>query len=327
MKNSVRFLIIIVISLIAFSCSEKRETLKVTTHPAAWNDTSSDQFHGKAVLEVGTQSCETCHGTNFSGGESGVACADCHDLFPHPTGFADLSSPSFHGNYIKQELNWNLEQCQSCHGTDFSGGSTGSSCNVCHTGPGGPEACNTCHGSQTNIAPPKDLSGNVSRSFRGVGAHQDHVTETDVSNGFTCSVCHVSVNGFNDPNHIDNQTGANVIFGNLATQNGLLNTQWDRDVSACGNVYCHGHFVFEKAASANPYAYAASEITGNPTGMSWVQTSSTGGDNCIMCHGLPPQGHIAVSSGNCATCHGSVVNADGKIIDKTKHINGLIDLN
>ena len=41
-----------------------------------------------------------------------------------------------------------MKQCQQCHGSNYNGGTAQSSCynSGCHNTPGGPEACNTCHG-------------------------------------------------------------------------------------------------------------------------------------------------------------------------------------
>ena len=47
---------------------------------------------------------------------------------------------------------------------------------------------------------------------------------------------------------------------------------------------------------------------------------------CGSCHGLPPTGHIAATLTGCGICHGSVVDTEGNIIDKTKHINGQVNV-
>ncbi|MDP4196679.1 MAG: hypothetical protein Q8940_16615, partial [Bacteroidota bacterium] len=53
---------------------------------------------------------------------------------------------------------------------------------------------------------------------------------------------------------------------------------------------------------------------------------------CGTCHGLPPKGHIGypnnlpvTACGN-SGCHSGVVDINGNIIDKNKHINGAINV-
>jgi predicted CxxxxCH...CXXCH cytochrome family protein len=41
-------------------------------------DTNSVDFHGKLVFSAGATMCQACHGDDFSGGESGIACGKCH---------------------------------------------------------------------------------------------------------------------------------------------------------------------------------------------------------------------------------------------------------
>lgn len=323
---SKKIALIFLLGLFIAACSEKKQTVEINTHPEVWSNKNSVEFHGKAVLENGTESCQTCHGVDFSGGKSGVACADCHALFPHPNGFKESSSPNFHGKTI-QALNWKLDECKTCHGTDYAGGSSGVSCLECHTETGGPEACTTCHGNSENFAPPKDLSGNTSHEAVGVGAHQKHVAETEVTNVLDCSVCHIPVVGFADPNHIDDTPHAEVNFNSFATQNGLLSPVWSHSNTTCSGVYCHGGFVFKKAESENSWAYADSVITGNTTPVVWVGEETD--EECSFCHGLPPTGHtdFGMTKESCVLCHPAVVDAEGQIIDKSKHINGQPDLN
>lgn len=374
------FILLIFVVLFTF-CSEKKSVLEVTTHPKAWNEPGSKEFHGKKVLEIGTETCKSCHGKNFEGGKSGVACSDCHasyphpaqysdpqsenfhgvylkaqefDLqecqschgedfaggdvgvacatchaaYPHPSGFITVESPEFHGAFIKNQQGWRLEPCQACHGTDYSGGRIEVSCRTCHTSPAGPEACNTCHGSEENFAPPEDLDHNTSPTAIGVGAHQIHVAETDKTNPYTnCSVCHIPVLDYSDPHHIDDTPFAEVVFDTLASNHGKLNPIWNRNSVTCSSVYCHGHFEFKKSESANTWAYVDSVIVGLQTTPIWTEVDHEG-EECEMCHSLPPTGHINADydKTSCATCHTRVVDNTGTIIDKSLHINGKADV-
>ena len=318
-KISQLFILIIIIFMF-FSCSEKNSVLDVGTHPPEWLDQKSAEFHGKSVLENGNEQCAGCHGQDFEGGPSGVSCygPGCHISYPHPEGFNAISSPNFHGEFLKTQLNWNILQCKTCHGSNYAGGNTEVSCRECHTGANGPETCNTCHGSDLNNAPPRDLNNNFSHDSLGVGAHQKHVRTTVITNVYNCTACHVSVKNFDDPSHINNIPGAQMLFSNLATNNGSLNTAYDRSTGNCSNVYCHGYFEF---------TYDTLVIVGKQRTVSWTSVNT---EQCRYCHGLPPKGHggqdIFIDPRSCSICHLSVVNPDGTIKDKSKHINGKVDV-
>jgi predicted CxxxxCH...CXXCH cytochrome family protein len=313
MKSIFAFLTILL--LILAGCSEKKDTLGIGPHPEGWNNQNSQNFHGKVVVESGNESCESCHGYHFKGGSSDVACSDCHAAYPHRRGFADMSSPNFHGNFIRKN-GWDMSTCRDCHGDNYAGGRSESSCRKCHTAPAGPEACNTCHGSSQSIAPPKDLNGNISTDSMGVGAHQIHVTNPVVTNPLKCSECHVSVHGFDDPNHIDGNPGAQIQFGDLATGGGTLNSTYDPKTGKCSNIWCHGAFTFQSGNTT---------ISGNNSVVEWTEMNVNPG-NCTSCHALPPNGHSGEGAFNnpqtCANCHTFVVNPDGTIQNKDAHIDG-----
>lgn len=297
-------------------------------HREAWQDMDSTGFHGQVVLAQGEENCQACHGTKYGGGTSGISCYDCH-TFPHPDGFGDAQSSNFHKSFFRT-INWKLAECQACHGTDFAGGRVNVSCTTCHTQPAGPEACNTCHGDFTNpaqIAPPEDLSGNLDHTAVGVGAHQHHLEENDVTVPLSCGTCHPAITDFNDPRHIDNVPGAQMEFDTQATDSGRLQPLWNHSSATCSNVYCHGNFVFSRDSSANQWAYADSVIVGKSDPVVWT-SEMVPADSCSFCHDLPPQGHanFGTSVTVCVTCHSSVVDGNGKIIDKTRHINGKPDL-
>ena len=224
-------------------------------------------------------------------------------LVVHPEGWTTSDSPSFHGADIRAK-GWDLVRCQVCHGTDYAGGGSGSSCMKCH--PGTPEACNTCHGSKKNPAPPKDMDGHRATSVKGVGAHQAHVTEGPVGRAFDCSACHVTPSALLDPGHLDASLPAEVIWGELAQTKDAA-PSWDG--ASCGEVYCHG--AFGKGNQEN-----------RP---SWTKVGE-GQAACGTCHGLPPTEEKHPNIDNCSLCHGKVVDKDGNIIDKTLHINGSPDV-
>jgi hypothetical protein len=171
-----------------------------------------------------------------------------------------------------------------------------------------------------------NLQKQTSTRLITIGAHQPHVegeTWSNYSMG-NCNTCHPDVKKYDDPEHIDSSTPyAAVVFNNLATGGGELNTSWNRVNGSCDNVYCHGGFEFKQEDSQYPWAYTESSIQGENPRMFW-QYPGTGQALCGSCHGLPPKGHITATS--CNGCHNRVVDENLNIVNKFLHINGKIDV-
>jgi predicted CxxxxCH...CXXCH cytochrome family protein len=70
------------------------------------------------------------------------SCAELKENLPAPTsggeivheeGWSDVSSPIFHGRYLKaQQPPWNDEECVRCHAQSYDGGVSQVSCLACH---------------------------------------------------------------------------------------------------------------------------------------------------------------------------------------------------
>lgn len=334
MKNGISVIIVLLLLVSLFKgCLEKKDSLELSTHPTGWMDKTSENFHGTVILSksMSLNSCETCHGDNTAGtvptAELQTFCFKCHALYPHPQNFADPSSPTSHDKFIATVSLWNIVECRTCHGDDYAGkGWDNKNCNACHTQPGGPEACNTCHGSNENSAPPVDMAKNTSTNFLGVGAHQSHlVGDTWSVNTQNCFHCHVVPVNYDDPGHVDNvPLPAEVVFSAFASDSGNTNPVWNRSSFSCSDVYCHGAFVFRRDESANPWAYVDSIMVGNNPNLIWNAVGA-GQALCGTCHSLPPQGHNQNFT-QCSQCHSNVVNPNLEIINKDLHINGKADL-
>lgn len=300
-------------------------------HADAFTEPTSPEFHGTYLATEENwdpTSCQSCHGTDYAGGRVGVGCKDsgCHAAYPHPDDFTNPQSGDFHGAFIASVAEWDLSGCQTCHGTAYDGeGEAKKTCLTCHSQPEGPEACNTCHGSGANAAPPEGLMGESNTSAAAVGAHQSHFGEgTFAVLADDCAHCHVTPSSYSDPGHVgDGTAGAEVVFSAFASHNGTLSPVYDATASTCDNVYCHGAFQFRKADSSNPFAYTDSVIVGNNPTVNWTDVG-TGQVACGSCHGLPPQGHLATNA--CASCHGRVVDVNNNIIDRMLHINGQVEV-
>ena len=119
-----------------WSCTEVGEGGKV--HPDDWAN-PDDALHGEKIRAIGLSGCAECHGENFSGGTSEVACGECHSdggAIPHPplAEFIDPIHENYHGRIFWLN-NWDFSGCQSCHGDDLAGGVVNASCSTaaCHS--------------------------------------------------------------------------------------------------------------------------------------------------------------------------------------------------
>ncbi|MDP2364090.1 MAG: CxxxxCH/CxxCH domain-containing protein [Ignavibacteria bacterium] len=245
------------------------------------------------------------------------------ELALHKDGIINPASPNFHGKIISSN-NWDMKQCQQCHASNYSGGTAQESCYKCHTLPGGPEACNTCHGEFADplkSAPPRSLNGSIVTTTPGVGAHTLHLYENNLGKEILCTTCHKVPSAYGSADHLGTDGKAELTFGELSIQGGATPI-YSFSSNTCSDTYCHGNFVFYKDSSAYSFVYTAATMTGNNATVKWNQVDGTQAE-CGSCHGLPPVGHMASALTGCVNCHQGVVNAQGEIIDPTKHMNGV----
>lgn len=325
------FILILILGLISFSCSDLQQDItppsSVSVHGVSVYNPSSATYHGLTVKEKTLESCKQCHAPDFSGGTAQVNCNTCHPALKiHQSDINNPTSAGFHGKYIASK-NWSMSSCTLCHGSNYAGGVASPTCNSCHKNPGGPEACNTCHGSFANlklIAPPTDLARNIDTKFAGVGAHSDHLTSAKIGALAVCNDCHIVPTSYSSASHIDNTPKAELFFQKKFGYE-IGNASYDFTSNKCANTYCHGGFAFNKSNSQYQFAYAEEKIEGNNYQPIWNKVDGTQAV-CGSCHGLPPKGHLESKIESCATCHIGVVDKYGKIIDATKHINRKINV-
>ena len=281
-------------------------------HPAGWTTPASADFHGLSAKIDNASECKRCHGSDLDGGLANVSCGriGCHGKGYHPDGFGRPTATNFHKFFIPT-INYDLNRCKGCHGTDYAGSTLSGnvSCNNtgCHIAiDGGPQACYTCHGdfADRKIYPQAPVS------------HITHIEGTTLSPiMLNCQSCH-TVNGFSDPNHIggSNPNGAEVTLldatAAIKTKGTVGTPQYDYATGSCQNVYCHGNFT-----------------NGNNAQPVWKGTDQS---KCGTCHGdpvtgnpLPKAPHLQIQT--CSVCHAGVVDENMNIVDKTKHINGKLN--
>ena len=226
----------------------------------------------------------------------------------HPEDWLDPTKAEFHGQAIRL-ASWDMEGCKRCHGVAYSGGTAGrkNACLNCHART--PESCNVCHGTGNRSHPPEDTRGNVATDSIGVGAHQAHSRESATALAFGCYECHHLPESFDDPAHRDGDGRAEIIWGELARSGGA-EPQYEAGTGTCAGTYCH-----------------RGGRLGNQLTVVWTEVGR-GQGACGTCHGLPPAaetGHPEAAANSCADCHGSVVDEDNNIVDKSLHLNGKPD--
>lgn len=349
MKKIIKYLSVITFSgLLIAGCSELKKDIPTQAvsgsivHGEGFANPSSPNFHGLFFKKTNTKmtQCRDCHGLTFNGGGTGVACTKCHPAITvHTDSLTVPGTANFHGAYVRSH-NWNLPECQTCHGTTYSGGLASPSCDNqgCHSAANnGPEGCNTCHGNfaDPNMqAPPRSTSGATETSNPGVGAHSNHLYSPVLGKAVACAECHNVPGSVFAPGHLDTQLPAELNFNGPLGNKGTT-PSFDSGSLTCANTYCHGNFSISKASApaADQYVFTGDQITGENFSPVWTKVDGSQ-KACGSCHALPPKGHIGygnppslpiTSCGN-SGCHDGVVDANGNILDKTKHINGVVNV-
>lgn len=334
MKYTKFYLILIfIISVLITSCTEIQEDIvppeSVSVHGIGVLVKSSPNFHGNQLVNNNMNDCKRCHSSDFSGGTAKVSCGSttCHPgIFVHTDQIMNPNSEQFHGNFIEAD-NWDLGQCAACHGDSYEGGIVSPTCNECHINEGGPEACNTCHGDFANpsrTSPPRALNNSILTTDPGVGAHIVHLTDVKIAENVQCIECHIPPSYFGSNGHIDSTPKAEVIFGSFSSS-GIGEPLYNPTNYKCNNTYCHGSFAFSKETSLYQFAYTGDIIEGNNYNPVWNKVDGSE-STCGTCHGLPPTGHMSSELRSCSTCHIGIVNNKGEIIDKSKHMDGNINV-
>lgn len=307
------------------SCSELKNELSPPTspasgvHPDAWIDTTSPGFHGRVMKKAGypNDECVKCHGGDFGGGTSGVSCYDCHALYPHDPEWMTPGSDSSHAAYLKR-IDYNTSSCETCHGADLGGGSSGVSCNSCHA-----------------LYPhPSGWMNPSDQAFHGVylkGQNYDASSCTPChgsdfkggSSGVSCYGCHPSYP------HLD--TWTNVTSGQ-SHGHYLKAKNWvDTECQPChGETYTGGTSGIACFACHSSYPHSQTFPGGDHT--AYMRQTSFPLPSCKTCHGQTYDGGAVLEEGclsggchvdangvkkspeACNTCHGSFRAPESEIV-------------
>lgn len=218
--------------------------------------------------------------------------------------------------------------CTSCHGAPPPAPHPPvQNCALCHpnaTGPLGrvmsdrsrhvdgvldvsvPAACDSCHGSPGNPAPPKDTRSETATTSPGVGAHQAHVVGRGLARAVLCSECHVVPTAVVQGQHLDGL--AQVTFSGVARAN-LAQPVYQG--GTCGSTACHD--------IAN---YTVTPGGGQATTPRWTLVDGSQ-STCTSCHGMPPPlPHVQRS--DCEACHLNAT-AQRTFVRPELHVDGRVD--
>jgi predicted CxxxxCH...CXXCH cytochrome family protein len=219
----------------------------------------------------------------------------------HPAGWV---SPTAHGSAAML----NTMNCTTCHGAELEGGSSGQSCDTCHSD-GWRSNCTFCHGGTDNDtgAPPKSVDGATAAADGAFPAHASHVTG-DSHAPITCAACHSTPTEATSPGHMfDDTPGAAEVdlSGGLSPAGTFANL-------TCSSLYCHGNGQGDNGSVP-------------------LNKSSIG---CASCHPGPESSSIAlgkmtgrhakhlIEDVGCYECHGEVFNDQYGSVDGSLHVNG-----
>ncbi len=282
---------------------------------------AADGHLGPAPAEVQFGARATAQGAEPAWDRDDATCSStyCHG--------ATLNAGGTRISPVWTKVDGTEDACGACHGVPPPSPHVQlSNCGTCHTATAvgatiaHPEkhvdgtlqvntslACNTCHGSADNAAPPVDTTGGSAATLVTVGAHQAHVTAaTGLSSPLDCDACHVKPASMGAVGHLG-AAPAEVVFGALAGT-GVANPVWDRAGATCSSTYCHG---------------ATLGAGGTATAPVWTQVDGSQ-SACGACHGNPPPApHVQLAA--CGLCHGATATG-GAIAHPEKHVNGMLDV-
>ncbi len=280
-------------------------------HPSGWRDPAlhADAAKSQPSAESGFASCQNCHGTDFSGGFSGVSCftagratGACHVTngvpvrAPHsPLPWRTYPAPT-HTHTVDDAAGSNAAVCALCHTagnnlrtpiiTTFATGKSGCmNSTLCHGQMGHPlgwaEPVNHGSAAKSNLTSCQQC--HADNPFGGPGSNPRFNVQlgrlVDTARGNTgCEVCHAPRAAHPRVLQIPAAFGA-------ITSLTPLNTPWYLHCKASPSGFdacnrCHGANLDGIGAVAGATACTFCHQSGLPTTLK----------NCTSCHNRPPSG-------------------------------------
>ncbi len=277
-------------------------------HSEDWLTVGHSRFHGQVLADEGyaTTACTPCHGEDLQNSEGKKPCTTCHALYPHVSGWMQISSAAFHGVWGKN-AGWNLSSCQPCHGSDFKGGRNMQSCYPCHASFPHKSGWAEAGGSASHGA---WLAG---RSFKLDECKACHGANLQGGDGKeACTACHAAY-----------PHDAAFKYNKTATSfHGIQLKARGYDLSGCSG--CHGAdfqggntgATCYKCHTSFPHSTDWTRPAGTTSHIAWMRGHGHDLTPCTSCHGSDYLGGTSDKSctlchsgsggpENCTLCHGS----------------------
>lgn len=179
-------MLLVMIAFTVCGCGDKNSQSNFDAqsgaHPVGWVPA------GHTVsAEANILSCTGCHGDDFTGGISKVACTQCHlgnQFAVHPLQWGQFAY-ALHGSFAK--LNGTTSCANvSCHGVSLEG-ATGPSCTSCHMG--GPTSFHPLPWNADITLHAGYVTQNGTAACRNVVCHGANLQGVFLS-GPSCNACH-----------------------------------------------------------------------------------------------------------------------------------------
>lgn len=176
------------------------------------------------------------------------------------------------------------------------------------------QACDSCHGSAGQSAPPRDAHGNTATSAPGVGAHAQHLVGSSSWHAkIECNECHLVPGSTTDQTHLDTRNEVYLdpttsIPGAPTGTGGRLQiagATYNAATMTCTSTFCHG-------GGQSPL------LGGSKTSPLWTKVDGTQ-VTCGSCHGTPPPSPHP-QGGNihdCGSCHPTMPTAQNVVASST----------
>ena len=153
-------------------------------HPSDWLPSGHE-----TAAKVNILTCTDCHGNDFAGGTTNIACTKCHlgnQQSVHPVQWGNFAY-ALHGSYAK--LNGTASCANvNCHGVNLEGvQGSGPSCTQCHLG--GPTSKHPVAWN-TNIVLHRDYVGSKGSSSCSVSVCHGADLKGVFLSGPSCGTCH-----------------------------------------------------------------------------------------------------------------------------------------
>ena len=296
MKKIISFYIVLLIAATALltyeGCADLQKDVTgpdyvSAVHPSGWLDTTSANFHGRAVMNANwtTNGCKLCHGVDYRGGSANASCYKCHRSANGPEACntchgdpLDVNSPN-----PPKSLGWSYDENDPHVGAHF-------------------------HHLNADYAPDDQ------EKYRPVACMECHSPVNNFSD----------TNHINPVRNGHAQLTFGPLAKDSTGWGGLNpNPHFDTTTYLCSNVYCHGAFhggnvnfhpQFNNANSVKCGSCHGDSATGNPTpgapnNYVYPHLASYWSDTLKLCY----------------ACHTQTIDINGNITGPQYHIDGVVE--